>query len=89
MGAAFCIATCIQLQGVLSKQWHRDYRYKHSKFTPRLDTKAIAHVNLTVRRAIITHNKTIVNPSYTDLPVHPCASDFAASRGCLLPLGQQ
>jgi hypothetical protein len=26
MGVAFVIATCIQLQGVLSKQWHRDYR---------------------------------------------------------------
>eukprot|EP00879_Flechtneria_rotunda_P004568 GHRR01004823.1.p1 GENE.GHRR01004823.1~~GHRR01004823.1.p1 ORF type:complete len:318 (+),score=68.30 GHRR01004823.1:475-1428(+) len=26
LGVAFCIATCIQLQGVLSKAWHRDYR---------------------------------------------------------------
>jgi hypothetical protein len=26
LGIAFIIATCIQLQGVLTKQWHRDYR---------------------------------------------------------------
>ncbi|WIA33283.1 hypothetical protein OEZ86_006424 [Tetradesmus obliquus] len=26
LGLAFLIATCIQLQGVLSKQWHKDYR---------------------------------------------------------------
>lgn len=26
MGLAFLIATFIQLQGVFSKQWHRDYR---------------------------------------------------------------
>jgi hypothetical protein len=27
LGLAFLIATCIQLQGVLTKQWHKDYRY--------------------------------------------------------------
>lgn len=27
LGISFCIATCIQLQGVLTKQWHRDYRW--------------------------------------------------------------
>jgi hypothetical protein len=26
LGIAFIIATCIQLQGVLTKQWHKDYR---------------------------------------------------------------
>lgn len=26
LGIAFIIATCIQLQGVLTRQWHRDYR---------------------------------------------------------------
>lgn len=26
LGIAFTIATCIQLQGVLTQQWHRDYR---------------------------------------------------------------
>lgn len=26
LGIAFLIATCIQLQGVLTRQWHRDYR---------------------------------------------------------------
>lgn len=25
LGISFCIATCIQLQGVLTRQWHRDY----------------------------------------------------------------
>jgi hypothetical protein len=30
LGIAFVIATCIQLQGVLTKQWHRDYRYVDS-----------------------------------------------------------
>jgi hypothetical protein len=27
LGLAFLIATCIQLQGVLTKQWHKDYRW--------------------------------------------------------------
>lgn len=27
LGIAFTIATCIQLQGVVTKQWHRDYRW--------------------------------------------------------------
>jgi hypothetical protein len=26
LGLAFLIATCIQLQGVLTKQWHKDYK---------------------------------------------------------------
>jgi hypothetical protein len=26
LGIAFIIATCIQLQGVLTRQWHKDYR---------------------------------------------------------------
>jgi hypothetical protein len=32
LGLAFLIATCIQLQGVLTKQWHKDYRSTSYKF---------------------------------------------------------
>eukprot|EP00882_Tetradesmus_deserticola_P000224 GHRQ01000251.1.p1 GENE.GHRQ01000251.1~~GHRQ01000251.1.p1 ORF type:complete len:491 (+),score=179.67 GHRQ01000251.1:108-1580(+) len=36
LGLAFLIATCIQLQGVLSKQWHKDYREDGPKWIMRI-----------------------------------------------------
>jgi len=34
LGIAFTIATCIQLQGVLTRQWHKDYRWGPSHAVP-------------------------------------------------------
>ncbi|KAF6251191.1 hypothetical protein COO60DRAFT_1562294 [Scenedesmus sp. NREL 46B-D3] len=36
LGIAFLIATCIQLQGVFSKQWHKDYRENAPRWLMRI-----------------------------------------------------
>lgn len=64
LGIAFTIATCIQLQGVLTRQWHMDYRWGNGMMLYRwaitCSIRCLTNVERTT--AGCTHTAAIVSP---------------------------